>query len=170
MDVYQEIGVDPLYRAYTELARKNNLAEPSSLALTGKVFKRYTMWSHSFSDCLLHSIYDSPKHSWQLTVFLKRNIHGIGRNRQGRPKTFMNYKVRNIMERANIRSTSGFYNAMKSLEDKKIIFFREERKRLYLNIFPLVWNLENEGDREKVREIVEREIEKINEEISAESS
>lgn len=170
MDVYQEISVDPLFIAYSQLAQRNNLTEPSSLALTGKAsFKRYTMWTHAFSDSLIYALYDSPKTCWQLVVFLKRNIHGIGRNQQGRPKTFMRkQKIRDFMSKANIRSTSNFYNAMKTLEGKKIIFFRQDR--LYLNIFPLTWNLENEEDMEKVREIVEKEIEKINEEISAESN
>lgn len=158
-NVWQMISIDPLYIAYTTLARENRLSEPSSQAHTGKAlakFGRYTMLSHCFIDSLMIALSDSPKTCWQLVLFLTRNINGIGRNRNGDPKIYIKYKITEIINKANIKGISSFYKAKEILEEKRIIFFIEDK--LYLNIFPLTWNIENKNE---IRRIVGNELERI---------
>jgi hypothetical protein len=162
-DVWQMISRDPLFIAYSQLAQQKNLPEPSSLAHTGKIlakFGRYTMVSHCYVDSLLLALSNSPKTSWQLLRFIERNITGIGRNKAGDPKIYMTYKATDVIKKANIKSVDSFYKAKKDLENKRIIFFRRNKKKLYLNIFPLTWNLEDDKAA-RVREIVNKELEKV---------
>lgn len=162
-NVWGMISVDPLFIKYSQLANSENLLEPSSLAHTGKILKklgRYTMLSHCYMDSILYALANSSKTSWQLLHFLERNIIGIGRNRAGDPKIYIRYKSTDIIKKANIKGIGSFYECIKDLENKRIIFFKHNRKRLYLNIFPLTWNLENDI-MDIIRNIVEKEIERI---------
>ncbi len=157
------ISIDPLFIKYSQLASSENLPEPSSLAYTGKILTklgRYTMLSHCYMDSILYAIANSSKTSWQLLRYLERNIIGIGRNRAGDPKIYIRYKATDIITKANIKGVGSFYEAIKELETKRIIFFRNNRKRLYLNIFPLTWNLED-SVAAIVRNIVEKEIDRV---------
>ena len=130
-NVWGMISIDPLFIAYSQLANSKGMSEPSSKAHTGKVlakFGRYTMVSHCYIDSLLIALSDSPKTSWQLTIFIARNIIGIGRNKAGDPKIYMNFKATDIIKKANIKGIKSFYNSIKDLEDKRIIFFKGNRK------------------------------------------
>ena len=163
-NVWQSISVDPLFRAYCDFARIERVSEPSSQSHTGKILTkigRYTMLSHCFIDSLMVALNDSPKTCWQLVFYISRNIIGIGRNRSGDPKIYMKYKPTKIIEKANIKGVRNFYLAIETLKRKNIIFFKEE-KNLYLNIFPLTWNID-ENSMEKIREVVNCEIQKIEE-------
>lgn len=160
-NVWDMIGQDPLFIAYSQLAQSKNLPEPSSLAHTGKVLAklgRYTMISHCYVDSMLLVLADMPKTSWQILRYLERSITGIGRNRAGDPKIYITYRVTEFIKKANIKGLQSFYKEMKRLEDRRIIFFRGNN--LYLNIFPLTWNLEDELSA-KVRDIVNKELERI---------
>lgn len=162
--LWHDISIDPLFRAYSEMALIKKLHEPSSQAYTGKILTkigRYTILSHCFVDSLMMALSDSPKTCWQLIFFISRNINGIGRNRNGDPKIYMEYKPTKIIKKANIKGIKSFYNAINILKDKKIIFFREDGN-LYLNIFPLTWNLD-ENFMEEIKIIVDCEIDKIKE-------
>jgi len=161
-DVWQMIGIDPLFIAYSNLAIEYNLQEPSSKAHTGKVlakFGRYTMLSHCFIDSLMFALNESPKTCWQLVFYLSRNIVGIGRNKKGDPKIYIEYKPTCLIKKANITGIGSFYKAIKILKEKNIIFFRE--KYLYLNIFPLTWNIENEEYRNEIKKIVDKELNRM---------
>lgn len=161
-NIWNRISIDPLYREYVKLAEENNLIEPGSQAYTGKALAksgRYTLLSHCFIDSLLIALANTPKTCWQLVLYLARNITGIGRNKQGNPKIYINYKATEIIKKANIKGIQGFYTAMNILEDKNIIFFKDNnRNKLYLNIFPLTWDIE---DIDTIKEIVEIELRRM---------
>lgn len=161
-DVKQAIDIDPLFIAYATLARDNNMREPSSVAHTGKVLKkigRYTMLSHCFMDCKMIALRNSHKTCWQFIDYLARNTIGIGRNKEGAPKLYMKYKPTCMIKDAKITGVESFYRAKEILEDKRIIYFRENK--IHLNIFPLTWNIDNEQDKNEIEEIVRKEIDKI---------
>jgi len=162
-DVNQLISVDPLYMEYARIAREKNVREPSSYAHSGKILVkigRYSILTHIYIDCLMFALSDLPKTSWQLALFFIRNIHGIGRNRRGDPKIYMKYRPTDIIKRANIKGTRSFYQAINSLTERRMIFFK--RNNVYCNIFPLTWKIEN-GFERLIKETVEKEIEKIKE-------
>jgi len=161
-NIWNKISIDPLYKEYVKIAKENNLIEPGSQAYTGKALAksgRYTLLSHVFIDSLLIALADTPKTCWQLVLYLVRNITGIGRNRQGKPKIYIKYKATDIIKKANIRGTGSFYIALNILEDKQIVFFKNnDRSKLYLNLFPLTWNIENI---DSIKKIVEIELERM---------
>ena len=137
--------------------KKNlNSSNIASMDIIKKI-GRYTMVPHYIIDCLMYSLEDSPKTCWKLVFYLLRNISGSAL-RNGKPKTFIKYSQKDLRAKANIKGVQGFYNAIKTLKEKEIIFFNDDK--LYLNFFPLTWNL-NIPEREAIKEIVEEEIKKI---------
>lgn len=169
-NVNHEVSIDLLYREYAKIAREKAPREPSGYAHTGKILPkigRYTIISHVYIDCLMCALNDCPKTCWQLAFYFIRHIHGIGRNKRGDPKTYMNMeyvKITDIIRKAKIKSVNSYYKAMKTLEERRIIFFKEidGDRCLFCNIFPLTWSIGN-GCEGEIREMVESEIRKIRE-------
>jgi hypothetical protein len=157
------IGSDPLFMAYVNLARSKNITNPSLEIHSGKIWKttgRYTMISHCVIECLMYALSDSPKNCWKLFLFLMRNISG--RTREGNnnlPQTNYILEPNKIMKKANIKGVSGFYNAIKKLKEKNMVY--QNDNILYLNLFPNTWNIEDEYSKNRIREIVECEIHKL---------
>ena len=160
-DIDNLIGRDPLYVEYAKVANGENLNSKNiSSGDIAKKIGRYTMVSHYMVDCMMYALEDTPKTCWKIVIYLLRNISGKSFDKIGKPKTFIRYNsVRKFLEKTNIKSTDQFYKAKKTLEDRRIIYFKEDR--LYLNLFPLTWKLENNFVREKIKGIIEEEIEKI---------
>lgn len=171
MSIENDIGTDPLF---VELVKVTNLYENEklnsqhihSLRIIQKV-GRYTMIPHYVVDCLMYTLEDSPKTCWQLFIYFIRHICGETIDQNGTPKTFIKedkiINARKFMEKVNINSSSQFYKAIKILKEKKIIYIKDEK--LFLNLFPLTWEVEN-NIRESIEKIVGEEIEKIKTKIT----
>jgi hypothetical protein len=169
-EIRNRIGADPLFSAYVDVARTENIRDPSLHIHSGKVLTktgRYTIISHCVVECLMYALADTPKTCWQLFLYLVRNISGRARNgREHLPKTYIEYKTTKIIKRANIKGVKSFYDAKKLLEERDMIY--QDGTKLYINLFPLTWNIESESIKEKIEEIVMREVNKINQNGMAE--
>lgn len=169
MSIENDIGTDPLF---VELVKVTNLYENfnsqhiHSLDIIKKV-GRYTMIPHYVTDCLMIALEDSPKTCWKLFIYLLRHISGEALDQNGTPKTFIREdkikKATSFMEKTHIKSTASFYNAIRVLKEKKIIYIKDEK--VFLNLFPLTWEVEN-NIRESIEKIIGEEIEKIKTKIT----
>lgn len=172
-NIESEIGTDPLFRKLAEVATKYNIENPSLQINSGKIYKKakkYSLIPNYFIDCLLLALEDNPKTTWKIALYIYRQICGSVLNENGRPRTyirkrvFLDHPVR-FQNELVIKGRKSYDDAFKILEEKKIIFFKEEDDTIRPNFFPLTWNLSNEIVKEKIREIIEKEIKRIDDDI-----
>lgn len=164
MSIENDIGTDPLFCELVKLAHLYegfNASHIHSLDIIKKV-GRYTMIPHFLTDCLILALEDSPKTCWKLFMYFLRHTSGETIDQNGTPKTFIREekikKATSFMQKTHIRSSKMFYRAIETLKDKRIIYIKDSK--IFLNLFPLTWNVEEETKRE-MRIIVEEEIQKI---------
>jgi hypothetical protein len=166
MTVSDLIGRDQYHRALVRYKESKNIRK-ASLVSTGRIsveghLGNFTGIQNVILECLPLALHNEQAGStWKLLMYLFRDILGKTRNEAGDPRTAIKYRPRFIMEKACINSASSFYNSIKTLEDKRIIYYDQERKFISINLFPLTWNIENEVDREKIERIMETEIGRV---------
>ena len=167
LPIESEISTDPLFRSLAKLARQHNIETPSLQIESGKIYTKahkYSLVPNYLLDCLMLALEDCPKTTWKIALYVIRHICGDVQNDNGMPtgyisqRIFFDHPIR-FQKELVIKGKASYDQAFKNLEKKKIIFFKEERVKP--NLFPLTWNIEDEKAREKIKEIVEKEIERV---------
>lgn len=154
---------DPYFRALISWKESNNLRGDS--LRTGRISSEgglgnFTGIQNIILECLPLALRNCSSGAvWKLVFYLMREIIGRTRNGDGNPKSCLNFKPYDIKKKALIDGSSSFYNAKKILEDKKIIYFKDDK--IFLNLFPLTWNVERISDKAEIDRIIENEIKRI---------
>jgi len=175
MNTNELITRDPLHREHGKLARLSNFPDGHSISSylhSGRInfevggffiTPKYFMKSLNFA-----LVKGGTKNCWILVwYFFQKITDGINGKHQ-RPKSYIRIGkekglIRGLQQELFISSTQGYYDAIQILLDRRIIYIREER--LFINWWPLTWNIENNFFEEKIREVVEKEIERVKNKI-----
>lgn len=151
------------YKEYKNI-REGDVISTGRISIKGKL-GNVTFIQNIILECLpiaLH--FEQSAATLKLLLYFFREILGKTRNETGRPRTGLKYRPVFFMKIACIESRSSFYKSIKVLEKKRIIYYTKnsfDEKFIHLNLFPLTWNIDNERDKNWIKEIVENEIERI---------
>lgn len=167
MNLSQRIGIDPYFIALAHWQRINHLRGDSvksgRISIEGNL-GNWTGIQNVMLECIPLALHETSSAAvWLLLHYIYREILGRTRNGDGNPKTYIIYKPTYVLKKSLIKSPPSLYRAREILESKNIIYFerRNNFECLYLNLFPLTWNIENERDRSKIKCIIEKEIGRI---------
>ena len=164
-------NTDPYWRSLKKWQELKRLRGDS--LRTGRISSEgglgnWTCLQNVILECLPLALrHSSSAATWKMLFYFTREILGRTRNGSGRPKTCINYKANIIRKKALIDGSASFYIAKATLEDKNIIYFKEDR--VYFNLVPLTWNIENQDDKSEIEKIVKLEIDRIDYKIEKES-
>jgi hypothetical protein len=164
-EIEQMISIDPYFISLVKYANKKRLRGDS--VRTGRILTEgklgnWTLMPNVFLECLPHALRNtSSAAAFKIILYLVREILGRTRTSDGRPLFYKRInKLSYFVNKCCINGYGSFYRAKEILENKRIIYFSDDK--VYLNTFPLTWNIEDEDDRNNIKCIVEKEIEKVN--------
>lgn len=169
-DIKNVISGDPLHILHSKFAHLTDFKEghsKSSYINSGKIclqLKNYYVIPKYMNDSLMYALQECNKIAAVLMLYFMKNIIGGTSGNRGKPKQYIRVCPEKkdfglgLRQKLDITSDSNFYTAIERLLDKKIIFINEER--LFINFWPLTWDIKNDIFREKINEIIYTEIER----------
>ncbi len=177
-ELKEAITRDPLHKIQGEYARLCSFRQGHSLSSyinSGRLYEklgRYKITPKYMDDSLMFALQECSKISCILMQYFLRQITGATLGSHDKPKQYIRTDInrkdlkKGLREDLAISSASNFYTAVERLREKKLIRIDEEDGRLFINFWPLTWNIQSEIFKEKISEIVYKEIDRIREKIS----
>ena len=177
-NIKEELTRDPLHNVQCKMADLTSYPEghsKMSYVNSGRIcleLAGYYTFPKYMNKALLYGLQEVNKTAILIMHYLIGDIMGGTNGSQDRPKTHKRVSIRrkdldlDLLNKLCLTSASNFYNALDGLFEKELIFISD--RRLFINFWPLTWNIEKEIFREKIREIVESEVERSKKKIKKE--